>query len=296
MDSTAVRELTAINVDDLLASLGLEKVRRGRGLLRSLFWFAGRRFARQVLDYDDGVERMGLQAGAERILNGFINSRTVTGVEHLPATGPLLILANHPGMTDTVALFASLPRADLKVVASDRPFLRALPATCRHLIFVPEHGEGRIAVLRSIAAHLRAGGAVLTFPAGDIEPDPACMPGALRSLERWSDSIGFFSRLVPDACIVPAIISGVIAPQSLAHPLTRLRRRQKDREKLAASLQIFVRSFAPRLWPVHVKVQFGPPLPSASLAGIREPGAATQVVIEHVRAFLLENDIVNGSA
>lgn len=291
MDSTAVRQLTAINVEDLLTSLGLEKLRRGRSLIRRLFWFAARRFALQVLDYDDGVARLGLQAGAQHTLTGFVNSRTVTGAEYLPPTGPLLVLANHPGIADTLALFASLPRPDLKIVATDRPFLRALPATCRHLIFVPEHGEGRIAVLRSIATHLRGGGAVLTFPAGEIEPDPACMPGALRSLERWSDSIGFFSRLVPDACIVPAIVSGVIAPQSLRHPLTRLRRQPKNREQLAASLQIFVRTFAPDHWPVHVKVQFGPPLATNSLAGLREPGAATRVVVEHVQTFMLENHI-----
>ncbi len=286
MDSTAIRELASINVDDLLESFGLRGLRRGRRLVRALLRPAGRRFARTVLDYDDGVDCLGLQGGAARILKGFINSLTVTGQEHLPVDGPLLLLANHPGMTDTVCLFASLPRADLRVVAADRPFLRALPATSRYLIYVPEDGQGRIDVLRRVAAHLRAGGAVLTFPAGDIEPDPASMPGALESLARWSDSAGFFARLVPDACIVPVIVSGVIAAPSLRHPLTHLRRRQKDREKLAASLQIVARTFAPDLWPVHVRVQFGPALPAAALSGLREPGAAAGVVLEHVRRFM----------
>lgn len=291
MDSTAVHDLALINVDDLLESLGMGNIRHGRRLLHRLLYFAGRRFALQVKDYDDGVEQFGLQAGSKRILGQFIDSLTVTGHECLPEEGPLLVLANHPGMTDTLALFASLPRNDLRVVATDRPFLRALPATRKQLIFVPPEGEGRISVLRSIAAHLRAGGAVLTFPAGEIEPDPACMPGALRALERWSDSAGFFARLVPEACIVPAIVSGVIAAPSLRHPLTRLRRKQKDREKLAASLQIVVRTFAPRMWPVHVKVQFGAPLAPASLVELRDPGKITAAVVGYVRDFMLNNRI-----
>lgn len=291
MDSTAVHELALINVDDLLESLGMGNLRRGRRLLHRLLYFAGRRFALQVKDYDDGVELLGLQAGSRRILGQFVDSFSVTGQECLPPEGPLLVLANHPGMIDTVALFASLPRKDLRVVATDRPFLRALPATRKQLIFVPPEGDGRISVLRSIAAHLRGGGAVLTFPAGEIEPDPACMPGALRSLERWSDSVGFFARLVPDACIVPAIVSGVIAAPSLRHPLTRLRRKQKDREKLAASLQIVVRTFTPGMWPVHVKVQFGVPLTPASLVELRDPGKITGAVVGYVRDFMLENRI-----
>lgn len=293
MDSTAVHDLAIINVDDLLESLGMGNIRRGRRLLHSLLYFAGRRFALKVKDYDDGVEQFGLQAGSRRILNQFVDSFTVTGQECLPDAGPLLVLANHPGMTDTVALFASLPRNDLRVVATDRPFLRALPATRKQLIFVPPEGDGRISTLRSIAAHLRSGGAVLTFPAGEIEPDPACMPGALRSLERWSDSVGFFARLVPDACIVPAIVSGVIAAPSLHHPFTRLRRRQNDREKLAASLQIVVRTFYPRMWPVHVKVQFGAPLAPARLVELRDPGKITGAVVDYVRDFMLENRIAS---
>lgn len=286
MDSTAVEQLAKINVEDFITSFGMENLHLGRSLLERIFLVPGRRFARAVLEYDDGVADYGIQVGARRILNRFVDSLKIIGAENIPTQEPLLILSNHPGMTDTVALFASLPRADLKIVASDRPFLRALPATSKHLIFVPNEDGYRIQTLRAIAAHIRSGGAVLTFPAGHIEPDPACMPGAFESLETWSDSIGFFARLFPEACIVPAFVSGVIAAPSLHHPLTHLRRTQLDRERLAASLQIIARAFFPSLWPVHVEVKFGTPVSASDLAPSGSPQEITRAFLEYARSLV----------
>jgi hypothetical protein len=286
MDSTAVEQLAKINVEDFITSFGMENLHIGRSMLERIFLVAGRRFARAVLEYDDSVANFGIQVGAGRVLKRFVDSLKITGAENIPTQGPLLVLSNHPGMTDTVALFASLPRTDLKIVASDRPFLRALPATSKHLIFVPDEEGFRIQTLRSIAAHIRADGTVLTFPAGHIEPDPACMPGAVESLETWSDSIGFFARLYPDACIVTAFVSGVIAAPSLRHPLTHLRRAQVDRERLAASLQIIARAFFPSLWPVHVEVKFGPPVSASDLALLGSPREITRAFLEHARSLV----------
>ncbi len=286
MTSSALETLARINREDMLSALGASGRPVLRSLLERVFDPPARRFARVVLDYDRTVADHGLAGGARRILSHFQMALHCDGAEHIPANGPVLILSNHPGLTDTVALFASLPRADVKIVAADRPFLRALPATGQHLIFVPENDDHRMETLRAIAAHLRGGGAILTFPGGQIEPDPACMPGARTALESWSDSIGFFARLVPSACLVPAVVSGVIAPQSLRHPLTRLRRSQKDREKLAAALQLLVANYWPRTWPVSIHVCFGTPLEAAGLAELRDPRAITRRVIEHTRQFV----------
>lgn len=286
MTSTALETLASINREDMLSALGAADRPGLRPLLEHLIAPAARRFARVVLDYDQTVAGQGLAGGARRVLARFHMDLRCEGVEHIPPSGPLLIVSNHPGLTDTVALFASLPRRDVKIVAADRPFLRALPATSEHLIFVSDDDDHRIETLRSITAHLRAGGAILTFPGGQIEPDPACMPGAREALENWSESIGFFARLVPSACIVPAIVSGVIAPQSLRHPLTRLRRRQKDREKLAAALQLLVANYRPQTWPVSIHICFGAPLEAGGLAELRDLRAITRRVIEHTRPLV----------
>lgn len=274
MDCTPLAELTEINLEDVYRAFGIERSGRLRAAARRIFWSAAQRFARLALEYDQGVAELGLSGGGRHILGRLHWKLEVFGQEHLPRSGPVLILSNHPGLGDTVALFASFPRADIQIVAAERPFLKALPATSRHLIPIGENGQASIQSMRAIAAQLRAGGGVLTFPAGQIEPDPACMPGARESLERWSDSTRFFARLAPDLCIAPVIVSGVIAPQSLRHPLTRLRRNPRDREQLAAALQLIVATRNPARWPLTIRVRYGPAMPAAAVA---EPGGLVRL-------------------
>ena len=99
---------------------------------------------------------------------------------------------------------------------------------------------GRPGVARAAARHLRGGGAVLTFPGGRIEPDPAVLPGAVEALDHWSSSADLFARLTPGLAVVPVVVSGVISPSALRNPLTHLRRRRRDREWLAATLQVLI--------------------------------------------------------
>lgn len=254
--SRQLHALTRANLDDLLGGFGLEQVTHGRRALNWLAHLPARRFAQQVITYDDHVGAGGLSAGGTWALQHFVQNLLISHPEHVPRAGPTLIVANHPGLCDTAALFAAIERADLRVIAAARPFLQALPNTSRYLLFVDADPATRLHVLRSAARHLRAGGAVLTFPAGAIEPDPALLPGAAESIEQWSGSIDVLARLAPNLTIVPAIVSGVLSPRALRHPLTYLRKQPKDRQWLAALLQIQLRS----LRRVTVQVAFGPPI------------------------------------
>jgi hypothetical protein len=165
------------------------------------------------------------------------------------------------------------------VIAADRPFLDALPNTSRHLLTVAEGSGGRSGLVRAAARHLRGGRAVLTFPGGMIEPDPAVLPGAVESLDRWSSSADLFGRLVPDLTVVPVVVSGVISARALRIPLTRLRRRRRDREWLAATLQMLV----PVLRNVNIRVEFGNPI----YAGDR--GEIGKTVIAETRRLMGRN-------
>lgn len=260
--------LTRINVDDLLASAGLGFL--SRTPLRWLFWPAARRFARLVHEFDNRVGEHGLAKGSEWLLLRMTGGLRVRGLDHLPTKGPVFVLANHPGMTDTLALFVSLAsRPDLRVIALDRPFLRALPHVSRQLIFLPDDEVGRLAVVRAGAKHLRQGGALLTFPAGEIEPDPGAVGqrAAIDALKNWSDSHAVFSRLVPQTCVMPAIVSGVVSGPAQRNLLTRLRHTAKDRDRFAAALQIIWKPYQQQV----VKVAFGPgPAPSSIVAQARQ--------------------------
>jgi 1-acyl-sn-glycerol-3-phosphate acyltransferase len=279
-------ELAEINTDDIVASLGLEHVRRGRTLLRKLCHGPASRLARQVLAFDSLVSAAGLQTGGAWMLGQFVRSFVVEGQRCLPPAGPLLIVSNHPGLYDTLALFSAINRSDVQIIAADRPFLRALPATMRHLITIDERAASvaaRMGVVRAATRHMRAGGALLTFPGGRIEPDPAVLPGAIDALRAWSDSLELFIRLVPGVTVVPVVVSGVLSPVALRHPLTRLRREKDKQEWLAAMLQVVF----PSLQSGTVRVAFGQPLrwpadaPLDSQARARQVIAETRRVMEH---------------
>lgn len=255
--SSLLDTLTDINLDDLLDSAGLAGA--GRTPLRWLLRPTARRFARVAHEFDQRVGCHGLAQGSAWMVQQMSAGLQVRGADQVPASGPVVILANHPGMTDTVALIASLAaRPDLRVIALDRPFLRALPQVARQLIFVPDDEAARLAVVRAAAKHLRSGGALLSFPAGRIEPDPATFgpAQAVAALQRWSGSFALLARLAPHTRCVPAIVSDVVSPQAQRHPLTWLRRAADDKQRLAAALQV--------AWPRYrqrvARVAFGPAL------------------------------------
>lgn len=255
-DSSSLHTLTEINLLDLLDSIGLARL-HGTPLARA-FRPSARRFAGIASEFDRRVGAEGLAQGSAWLVERMSSGLIVTGQDRIPAQGPLMVLANHPGMTDTVALFRSLAvRTDLRVIAADRPFLRALPQVARHLIFLPDEERGRLAVLRGAARHLQQGGALLSFPAGEIEPDPDAFgaEAALESLRSWSASYSLFARLAPETQFLPVCVSNVISRQAQRHPLTRLRRTERDRERLATALQVSL----PRYRDLVARVAFGRP-------------------------------------
>lgn len=280
-DPDQLDALTCLNIADLLTSFKLDHIRRGRRLLELLCWPAARRFAHQILAYEQMVGTVGMHLGASWIVHTFARRLEITGAELVPARGPLLVLSNHPGMSDAMALFAALRRPDLKVIAAERKLLRLLPNISRHLVFIPEgEGEsrGRMAGVRAIAAHVRHGGAALIYPAGKIEPDPLVMPDALDALARWSDSVTVFARLAPEALVLPVAVGGTISAAALRNPITRLYRARRDREWAAATLQVLLPAYRP---PV-VRVVFAAPFHAAELAALGDPPAIMRAITGRV--------------
>jgi hypothetical protein len=278
-----VEALTAINVQDMLEAAGLEGVRRGRRLLEMVCRPGAASFARQVAAYDESVGSSGLRDASLRILRKNIGRLEVAGLDNIPPEGPLLLVSNHPGLTDAVSLLSTIPRDDVRIVAADRPFLRVLGNTSRHLIYLGESEAGNTAVLRRVAKHLRGGGAVLIFPGGQIEPDPALARAASSPLAGWSKSIGLIVRLCGEIKVVPAIVSGVTCARARNHFLARLRREQKDRERMGAMIQILI----PAYRRVTVRLAFGPALEASVLrrAG-DDPQAITETIVTHTRRLI----------
>ncbi len=128
--------------------------------------------------------------GLARWLLGLAYRRVeVEGVEHVPGTGPLLLLANHQNaLVDSLALLHATPRpagplakAPLFRVPLLATLLRGVGAVP---VFRPQdaaENDGRgaranLEVLDACAARLRAGEALVLFPEGVSHAAPRLMP------------------------------------------------------------------------------------------------------------------------
>jgi hypothetical protein len=250
--------LTSINLDDLVSSFGWQQRPLLARLLRKLFLKPARTLAKYVAEFDNAVEEQGLVDASRQIAKHFVKDIRVFGLDLIPDSA-FLALSNHPGMTDTVSIFCALNIPQLKIIALDRPFLIALPNMSKQLFFVKDDPTSRMALIRQVSGYLRSGGSALTFPAGEIEPDPQVYPGATESLQSWTDSVGIFIRMAPEAAILPMLVRNVIWDKAANSPLLKIKKTKVEREKLAAAFQLL----AMIVWnvkPVSVTVQIGKPI------------------------------------
>jgi len=285
MDS--LRTLTGINLDDLVSSFGWQTYPFPASVLRVVFHAPAEKFARQMLAFDRSVGQSGLPEGARQTLPDFAQSVEIFGAENVPASGPALFLSNHPGMVDTLALFSAINRPDLRIIALNRPFLQSLPETTKHLFYISDDPVERMGAVKKAAAHLRAGGALLTFPAGQIEPDAEVYPGALEALNGWTDSAGVFLRFAPETKIVPTFVTGVLWEKAVKHPLTKIKKTKDERERLGAALQLLAHIML-NARPLRVKVQFAEPLTLAEV-GSTAAAAIHAKIIERMRGLMDSN-------
>jgi hypothetical protein len=280
---TSLEALTQINLDDLVTSFGWQNQPLLARLLRRTFTKPARTFANQMTDFDLPVATHGLAEAARLTLRHYVRDILIFGAERIPA-GPFLALSNHPGMSDTLSLFVALKRLDLKIIAFNRPFLNALPNVSKQLLYLTDDPASRITLVRQMSTHLRGGGAALTFPAGQIEPDPDVQDGALESLGSWTNSAGVFIRLAPETGVLPVLVRGVVWKKAAYHPLTYLKRTRAEREKLAGALQLLAYAIL-KVKPVTVRVQIGKPIYAKDL-GTTEIQVIHQAVLAEMKQMI----------
>lgn len=283
MTPSNIDALTQINLDDLVSSFGWQNQPLLARLLRHTFRKPARTFANQMADFDSPVGTQGLAEAARLTLRHYVRDIRIFGADIIPA-GPFLALSNHPGMSDTLSLFVALNRLDLKVIAFNRPFLNALPNVSKQLFYLTDDPTSRITLIRQMSTHLRNGGAMLTFPAAHIEPDPDVHDGALDSLQSWTSSAGVFIRMAPKTAVLPVLVRGVVWKKAAYHPLTYLKRTRAEREKLAGALQLL----AYAMWsvkPVTVRVQIGKPIYANEL-GTTETQVIHQAVLAEMKQLI----------
>jgi hypothetical protein len=259
--------LARLSADELVAALGMARAPApARLAARGAFAAVSVPLGRALARFDHGIETLGLSGAAAAVLAD-LGARWTRIGPRPPARGPLLVVANHPGAYDALVLLGAIGRDDVKIVAADRTFLRAMPALARHLVFVPEAPSGtamaRATGLRSALAHLAHGGALVHFGAGRIEPDPA-FPVDAERLAPWHVGTGALVRGAARSAgsLVAALASGVHSPRAKRLFLVRLAERH-GLTTLAPLLQVALRRYR----DVDAVVRFGDAVRARELAG-----------------------------
>lgn len=281
----SVEDLRGFVFEEIFRVLGVRNRPALRRLLTPIFWKPAQRFAELAAELDERTAQAGLSRALDEILHRFVSSVETRGTETIPAEGPLLIASNHPGTYDGLIVASRLPRSDMKVIVSEVPILQGLPYARQQMIFTPADSHGRIAAVREMIRHLELGGAMLIFPRGNVEPDPAVMAGAEAELSAWSSSLELMLRKVPQTQVVTAIVSGVLAPECLNHPLTWVRRGRIPRQKVAIFVQVLQQLLFSKQYDLIPRVTYGCPLTGAQLNGL-SPAEKMALVIADAKNVL----------
>ena len=191
-------------------------------------------------------------------------------LRHIPASGPLVIVANHPcGAADGLLLMSLLNRvrSDLKLLGNS--LLRFVPGLQSNLLPLDVFGgtgsiQRNASALRQAMRWLKSGGAVLVFPAGEVAHEQGRGGNALDST--WQ----------PTAAELAARTNATLLPMFIAGGNSRLFRAAGEIHPLLRTAML------PReLWRVRgrtIPVRCGPCLRPDELASIDDADARTAVL------------------
>lgn len=259
---------TELILEEIYKAFRISRFGIARRSLELLVRRPAQSFVQLFREIEEAAFNHGLAAAARRGLREFIHLVKVDGNTKLPTRGPLLIVSNHVGAFDILVILSQILRNDLKVIASDVPFLRSFPILYQYLIFTDFQPGSGMQAARQALRHLKDGGALILFASAGIDPDPALQPqAALQELNNWKPSLDLFLRQVPKTEVVVSIVSGIVARHWATHPLTRLGKKLIDQRRIAEMLQIIEQLLFPGKLPIEPRIHYSTPLSVLEMEG-----------------------------
>jgi hypothetical protein len=230
-----------------------------------------KRFVEMAISFERVAADQGFPAAARSLIPRFVSDLRVDGDDAIPKVGPLVIASNHPGTIDSILHSAIAGRTDIKIIATGGQFLRELPVAVQNLIHVSMETGERVMALRQALRHVKQGGALLLFPSGRIDPDPALLSGAEKELECWSGSINVICNHVPEVQIIIAIVSGVLAGHWFNFPLVRLYNDRFKRQQVAEFFQVMQYMLFPKSQLLSPRITYSSQITVKDLVGQDDP-------------------------
>jgi len=231
------------SLNDLTSSLGW-----ARHPLRFLVWvlvaLPAALFTYRLQRFNRLIRLYGTQFAAKRLLSVFYGGlRLVNPLPSFDKGG--LIVSNHPGLGDSLALMAVLPPNRFLLVANERLFFQSMPEVQRRLIIVPNNPAHRHRVVGQILEAIAQGNLVVLYPAGSIEPDPAFrhwgwLPPSSPLLGEWSAVIHLIVQRLErfNGAVYPVMVGGVFARRALFSWWASLGKTREEKEKRAVGYQL----------------------------------------------------------
>lgn len=281
-------------LDDVLTTLNVKRVKA----LRYLVTFLGRKPTQWLADllshWDGQIERGSFVETALDALHLFTSGFELYSNEEIPQTGPLLAVVNHPGMYDSIGAIVAVGREDVRVVAGHREFFRVLPHINHHLLIIETDVSLHLEAMRHIIQSLKDGQAVIIFPSGGLEPEPALMPGATAALNEWSASVGIFLSKVPETRLLPMLISQTLSSKAWHSWLASLPRTQKRQHQAAMGWQFLKQRVSKDpAWKLPLRIDTGRIKTACELEPSLDPKRLAQAVQDEMRVLI--NSIYPGN-
>jgi 1-acyl-sn-glycerol-3-phosphate acyltransferase len=102
---------------------------------------------------------------------------TITGADHVPATGPVILPANHGSQIDPVIVAAAVPRRCTFLAAAELLEMPVLGTLIRPFRAIPvKRGRSDRRAIAECLARLQRGEALVIFPEGKISTDGTLQP------------------------------------------------------------------------------------------------------------------------
>lgn len=259
-ETRVAAELAALSAAEIVSALGAKGLSpRLRGVVERVALRPSRRLGRTLAHFDALIGAVGIAKAARSALAKFGAGLHIDGAA--PVRGSLLVVTNHPGAYDALAIIAALGRDDVMLVAGDRAFLRAMPALSEHLVFVDDTSAfGRLAGLRRALARVAEGRALVQFGAGVIEPDARFVADGEDVLGAWSNGTGTLVQRAAGlgAAVVPAFVSGVHSRRAKRLAIVRWAERRG-----ITTIAPLIQATVPGFRDVEISVRFGAPMAGA---------------------------------
>ena len=284
-----IHRLSQYLIDEIILAFGLQKNAFSRRAFNLVFERITTRLAGICVTTDRKIATEGFPAAVGWMASHWVKEVRRRGSETIPPTGPLLVISNHIGAYDILVAPAQIDRPDVKIIASASPFFMSLPNASQHMLYVSDEPGSRMAATRQAIKHLHAGGTLLLFGTGLVDPDPEVYPHAEDEIQHWSASIDLFLQQVPETRVVVSILSGIVLPRWACSPLTWLRRIDWQKRRIAEYGQVIEQLLFPRPPAIRPSMSIAPPVSVDELRSESGSERVLEAVARRGEALLKEH-------